>query len=183
MTGVQTCALPICDYVFVGYQRTMNTLVYRADTLAEVGRIDLGQQAHTPLIDGPAEMIARKRPSTNEYLLFYPMYVANATTLVRWSPDAKGYLPAPTKLKHLGSHRLTWQATPGATGYCIERQDLGPSGWSVWQPAGETTETTWQDAKAPMAAGHAWRIRALGASPSDWTFSVIQREPSEVKPR
>ena len=176
-TRDQAAAISLAgDYVFVGYQRTMNTLVYRADTLALVGRIDLGQQVHSPLIDGPAQMIARKRTSTNEYRLFYPMYVGNATTLVRWSPDATGYLAAPTALKHTGTNRLTWQASAGATGYHIERQDLGPAGWSAWQSAGETKTTAWKDAKAPKAEGHAWRIRALGATPSDWTFSVFHRE-------
>ena len=189
-TRDQAAAISLAgDYVFVGYQRTMNTLVYRADTLALVGRIDLGQQVHTPLIDGPAEMIARKRSSTNEYLLFYPMYVGNATTLVRWSPDAKGYLAAPAQLKHTGTNQLTWQPSAGATGYRIERQDLGPAGWNVWQPSGETTATAWQDAKAPTAAGHAWRVRALGTTPSDWTFSVFRREstslhgPTKVMPQ
>ena len=44
-TRDQAAAISLAgDYVFVGYQRTMNTLVYRADTLALVGRIDLGQQ-------------------------------------------------------------------------------------------------------------------------------------------
>ena len=121
-------------------------------------------------------MIARKRTSTNEYLLFYPMYVGNATTLVRWSPDAKGYLAAPTKLKYTATNQLTWEPSAGATGYRIERQDLGPAGWSAWQPAGETTTTTWQDAKVPAAPGHAWRVRALGTTLSDWTFSVFHRQ-------
>jgi hypothetical protein len=177
-TRDQAAAMSLAgDYVFVGYQRTMNTLVYRADTLELVGRIDLGQQVHTPLIDGPAEMIARKRTTANEYVLFYPMYVGNATAMVRWSPDATGWLPSPAKLR-LKDGALTWDAVAGATGYRIERMDLSASGWGPWQAAGETTAATLTDAQAPAtAAGHAWRVRALGpTAPSDWSFSVFQRK-------
>ena len=173
----QSAAISVAgDYVFVGYQRTMNTLVYRADTLALVGRIDLGQQVHTPLIDGPAELIARKRSGANEYLLFYPMYVGNATTMVRWSPTATAWLPSPAKLR-VTSDGVAWDAVSGATGYRVERKDLSEAGWSSWLAAGDTRSVVFKDAKAPAEAlGHCWRVRALGPTPSDWSFSVFTRE-------
>ena len=176
-TRDQAAAMSLAgDYVFVAYQRTMNTLVYRAKDLTLVGRIDVGFQVHTPLIDGPAEMIARKRTGANEYLLFYPMYVGNATTMVRWSPDAKTYLPAPAKLKAQDG-ALTWDAVPAAKGYRLERMDLTPAGWSPWQAAGDYPDAGCKDSKAPVdAAGHSWRVRALGPTPSDWSFSVFTRK-------
>ena len=176
-TRDQAAAISVAgDYVFVGYQRTMNTVVYRADTLALVGRIDVGQQVHTPLIDGPAEMIVRKRSSTDEYLLFYPMYVGNATTLVRWKPTDTTWLPSPAKVR-VAAANVAWDAVAGASGYRLERKDLIATGWGPWQSAGETTGTTLHDAKAPTdAAGHCWRVRALGATPSDWSFSAFQRK-------
>ena len=176
-TRDQSAAISVAgEYVFVGYTRTMNTLVYRADTLALVGRIDLGQQVQTPLIDGPAEMIVRKRTTANEYVLFYPMYVGNATTMIRWSPEATSWLPSPAKLRLTATNTLMWDAVTGATGYRIERMDLGAAGWSAWKPAKETKQCTLVDTIAdPTVTGHAWRIRALGPTPSDWSYTVFQR--------
>ena len=179
-TRDQSAAISLAgDYVFVAYQRTMNTLVYRADTLAAVGRIDVGSQVHVPLIDGPAEMIARKRTKADEYLLFYPMYVGNATTMVRWRPSALAALSVPVGFERK-EDQLVWQPVAGAAGYRIERKDLGPVGWSGWNAAGETKETRWPDATLPSGKGHAWRVRAVGPTESDWTHTITQRAGPKV---
>jgi len=122
----------------------------------------------------PAEMIARKRTKADEYLLFYPMYVGNATTMVRWRPSPLAALSVPEGFERK-EDQLVWQPVAGAAGYRIERKVLGPDGWTGWSAAGETKETRWHDAAMPSGKGHARRVRALGPVESDWTHTITKR--------
>ena len=99
--------------------------------------------------------------------------------MVRWRPSALAALSVPVGFERK-ENQLVWQPVTGATGYRIERKDLGPVGWSGWNAAGETKETRWPDATLPSGKGHAWRVRAVGPTESDWTHTITERAGSKV---
>lgn len=156
------CSAVAGDYVFVGMERRMTILVYRAADLELVGRLDPGPQTTRPIFDGPVELIARKVGA--EYLLFMPQYLGNATTILRWTGQTDGWKPPLDPSWNDGV--LSW--TP-ETNVQIERRQLLPAGWSPWQPATNLTARQWRD---DVTGTRAYRLREPG---SDWSRTLYIR--------
>jgi hypothetical protein len=164
------------DFLFIGYERHMDTLVLRHSDLSPVGRLPIGPQSQCPIYDGPSEFIATKVGARYEF--FMSMYTGNATTQLTWDPSVTKRLdtPAdPTGTRAGATVTLAWATIPGATAWQIERRSLLPDGWGPWQSMGKAKELSWTDGKAPAVS--AYRIRAEGADKqlSDWSKTVWMR--------
>jgi len=173
------------DYLFVGWFKLATVRVYRKSDLSYVGTIDIGKQSCAPLFDGPPELIAFKRPLVNEYVLFYPQYTANGTTMVRWlpnvtaAPEPPGSFTATATPAPGTSVNLNWTASAGAEGYTIERMDHGDGGWGPWSRIGKVTgagTASYTDPGLTVAQTYAYRVRAFntvkGGGESDYTQTI-----------
>ena len=164
------------DFLFIGYEMRMDTLVLRHSDLTPVGRLGIGPQSQCPIYDGPSELIATK--VGQRYELFMSMYTGNSTTQLTWDPTVTKRIASPGKavgLRAGSSVTLSWPVIPGVSGWQIERRDLLPDGWGIWKAVGTSKESQFSDAKAPTVAGY--RVRAVGASGvlSDWSATEWMR--------
>ena len=164
------------DFLFIGYERHMDTLVLRHSDLTPVGHLAIGPQSQCPIYDGPSELIATKVGP--RYELFMSMYTGNATTQLTWDPGITKRLdtpPVPTGTREGSTVKLAWANIPGATSWQIERRALLPDGWGPWEAMGTTRELAWTDAKAPATAGYRFRAEGGGTLLSDWSMTAWMR--------
>ena len=165
------------DVLFVGYERHMTVLAYRASDLALLGRLDIGEQSQAPIFDGPPELIAFKL--RDGYGLTMPQYVGNAITVLRWNGKTTGWMPAPKPTLEIrgGGVTLSWAADGRAAGWVVDRRLLEPAGWSGWREAARLGGgvVSWRDERPGVSAA-AYRVRALGLDgASDWSRTVYAR--------
>jgi hypothetical protein len=165
------------DFLFIGYERHMDTLVMRHSDLTPVGRLPIGPQSQCPIYDGPSELIATKVGA--KYECFMSMYVGNATTQLTWDPSITKRLDTPqvpTGTRTDAAVTLAWTTVPGAKAWRIERRTLLPDGWGPWQAMATIKDLTWTDAKAPANAAYRLRAEGEGKLLSDWSMTVWMRQ-------
>ena len=164
------------DYLFVGYEQRMDSLVLRTSDLTPVGRIGIGPQSQAPIFDGPSELIAAKVGPV--YELTMPMYTGNSTTVLRWDPTQTKRVAtpqAPTATRQTADIALSWTAAAGCSRWLIQRRELAVGGWQAWHDLATITAPAYTDKKAPLTT--AYRVRAADAAGtwSDWSATTWVR--------